>query len=104
MSKPEPDLDRLLRAAAQGSEPVPEMPFGFETRVVARARAEGPSRAPEAWELARLLRRVAVFSLIVIAFASSASYWQLLENENAAEPYTNDYAIADTAMAEEFSE
>ena len=36
------DLDRLLRAAAQTKEDAPaEMPFGFDTRVIALSRKNG---------------------------------------------------------------
>ena len=99
---PEPDLERLLRAAAEGRETPLEMPFGFDTRVVARARGQESSRVTDAWELARMLRRIAVCALVLTVFASSAAYWQLSENEEAAEPFTNAYAIADTTIAEEF--
>ena len=101
MAMPDPDLERLLRAAAKEGEPLLEMPFGFDTRVVARARGQGSSRVTDAWELARLLRRIAVCALVLMVFASSAAYWQLSENEDAVEPFTNAYAIADTAIAEE---
>lgn len=103
MAKPEPDLDRLLRAAAQTREEAPEMPFGFDTRVVALARARGEGTAVATWELSRLLRRVVVTSAIVTLFAATAAYWQLSDNEQFVEPYANTYAIADTAIAAEFS-
>jgi len=36
------DLARLLRSAAQaGDEPPAEMPFGFDTRVIALSRQNG---------------------------------------------------------------
>ena len=35
-----PDLERLLRAAAQHEKPAAEMPYGFDARIVALARAE----------------------------------------------------------------
>ena len=54
MAKADSDLDRLLRAAAQDSEPELEMPFGFDTRVVALAKARGAARGAEGWELMRL--------------------------------------------------
>jgi hypothetical protein len=104
MAKPDPDLDRLLRAAAQQREPLSgDMPFGFDTRVVALARAQG--RAGEAnggRELARFLRRVALVSVVVTAFASSGAYWQLSETEEIGEPISNAYAIADNAIESEF--
>ena len=108
MAKPDPDLDRLLRAAAAqepGSAPA-EMPFGFDTRVVALARAEqrrgGETNGGR--ELARFLRRVALVSVIITAFASSAAYWQMSENDAIGEPLSNAYAIADNAIESEFFE
>jgi hypothetical protein len=103
MAKPDSDLDRLLRAAAQDPEPVLEMPFGFDTRVVALARTAGAHRGAEGWELTRLLRRVAAVSLVLTVFAGGGAYWQLSQTEQEAEPFANAYAIADTAIAGEFA-
>jgi hypothetical protein len=105
MAKPDPDLDRLLRAAAAqqpGSEPA-SVPFGFDTRVVALARAQtrgGQSNGGR--ELARFLRRVALVSVVVTAFASSAAYWQMNEIEEIGEPTSNAYAFADNAIESQF--
>jgi len=105
MAKPDPDLDRLLQAAAaaeRDSEPA-SMPFGFDTRVVALARANRGARETNGGrELVRFLRRVALVSMIVTAFASSAAYWQMSEIEEIGEPTSNAYAIADNAIESEF--
>ena len=105
MAKPDPDLDRLLRAAA-APEPDAEpasMPFGFDTRVVALARANRSPRGQNGGrELKRFLRRVALVSVIVTAFASSAAYWQMNEIEEIGEPSSNAYAIADNAIESQF--
>ena len=103
MAKPDSDLDRLLRAAAKDSEPELEMPFGFDTRIVALAKARGAGRGAEGWELTRLLRRVAVVSLVLTVFAGGGAYWQLNQTEQEVEPFANAYAIADTAIAGEFT-
>ena len=105
MAKPDPDLDRLLRAAAK-HEPAPaEMPFGFDTRIVALAREQRRgSETNGGREFTRFLRRVALLSIFITAFASSAAYWQLSETEAAAEPLSNAYAIADNAIDAEFFE
>ena len=105
MSKRDPDLDRLLSAAAQHVPAPSEMPFGFDTRVVAIAREQrrgGETNGGR--ELARFLRRVALAAVFVTALASSAAYWQLSENEAASEPMSNAYAIADNAIESEFFE
>src|SRR3954465_2858212 len=103
MSKPEVNLDRLLRAAAKQDEPALETPFGFATRVVALANMRTPGNAAASSELARLVRRIAVSALVVTVFAGSAAFWQLRENEQFTEPFANAYALADNAIASEFS-
>lgn len=94
MREADDKLERLLRAARGGEEPRSNAPFGFDTRVVARWR-ERRNSAPE---LLRLVRRVALVAAIVTALASSAAYWELARDEEAAEPDGNVYAIADTAI------
>ena len=103
MSRREPNLERLLRAA-RGGDAAPEMPYGFETRVVALARGSRPDSARELRELARIFRRIASAAVIVAAFAAAATYWQLEENEELAEPLSNAYAMVDTAINSELLE
>ena len=63
-------IDRLLRSAAQAGEEVPaEMPFGFDTRVVALWRA-GSSKGNG---VVQLLRRVAVLSIAIIVISTIAA-------------------------------
>ena len=79
------------------------MPFGFDTRLAALAREQrrgGETNGGR--EFTRFLRRVALVSVIITAFASSAAYWQLSENAATAEPLSNEYAIADNAIESEF--
>lgn len=92
------DLERLLRAAAKSEELDVTTPFGFDTRVVARWRASRGENVGVAREFAALLRRVAVGAAIVAIVASAGAYWQVSENEDAGEPLTNAYAIADNAI------
>ncbi|MGI8819906.1 MAG: hypothetical protein ACR2ID_03405 [Chthoniobacterales bacterium] len=89
-----PDLERLWRAAGVLPEVDPEMPYGFDTRVLALAR--GTRR--EASQLRRLLQRIAVAAAVVAACASAAAYWQMSENDELGEPLTNAYAFADNAI------
>ena len=103
MDKRESELDRLLRAA-RGEARTPEMPFGFDTRVVALARAARPAGQLEARVFARLFRRIAAGAIIVAAFASAATYWQMEENEELAEPSSNAYAMVDTEINSELFE
>jgi hypothetical protein len=102
MNPADEKLDRLLRAArAAESQQHIEVPFGFSTRVVANWRANGNgSKRADVAELLRLVRRVTVAAAIVAVLASGGAWWQLEEPEDAAaaEPFTNVYAFADTAI------
>jgi hypothetical protein len=102
MKNRETDLDRLLRSAAGApSEPASEIPFGFETRVVALSR-KGNGRSNEIAELSLLLRRTGLVALVVLIAAGTGVYRQLKENEAQIAPQTNEYAIADSAIQSEF--
>ncbi|PYI74724.1 MAG: hypothetical protein DMF04_12160 [Verrucomicrobia bacterium] len=83
-------LDRLLRAAKGAASDV-EMPFGFDTRVLALARESAPNGSVI---IALFARRAAILALAVIAFASVGVYRASISNtELPAE-----YAMADTAI------
>lgn len=96
-------LERLLRAA-RGADATPEMPFGFDTRVAALARATRANGNGEARFIAWIFRRIAVGAVLVAAFASAATYWQMEENDELAEPSWNAYAIVDTEINSELFE
>ncbi|MGH8094986.1 MAG: hypothetical protein ACREIF_16185 [Chthoniobacterales bacterium] len=90
-------LDRLLRSAAAGGKTLPnEMPFGFDTRVVAIWRAE---MKPELVDIGRLLRRVVLISLGVIALASAGVYHELSLSDPSRALLGDEYAIADSAIS-----
>ena len=92
-------IDRLLRSGAQVCEEVPgAMPFGFDTRVVALWRAG----APRANGVMALLRRVAVLSAVVIVISTVAAVREANQSREISESLTNDYAIADSAIQDEF--
>ena len=94
-------IDRLLRSAAQARDEVPaEIPFGFDTRVVAlwRALAAKPNG------IASLLRRVALLSGLVIAISTLAAVREIKQNREQLNDLTNEFAIADTAIQDEFSQ
>jgi hypothetical protein len=104
MKKSEPDLDCLLRSAANALEAsTPEAPYGFETRVIALWRA-GNGSARYAAELTRFLWRIGAVALAVLTLASAGAYRQFSENEERTTPQTNEYAIADSAIQTEFSQ
>jgi hypothetical protein len=98
------DLDRLLRSAAgaPGGE-APEMPFGFDTRVIARWRS-GETNASDLAELTRFVRRAGVIAAAVLVLAGAGAYRQFRENAALSLPQANEYAIADSAIQTEFSE
>ena len=92
-------IDRLLRSAAQADEEVPaEMPFGFDTRVVALWRAG----TPKANGVMQLLRRVAVLSMAVIVISTIAAIREANQSREIRESFTNEFAIADSAIQDEF--
>jgi len=92
-------LDRLLRSAAQAPDESPiSAPFGFDTRVVALWRAGLPNGGNG---LSRLLRRVAVLSIAVIMVSSGAALYEMNQERESNEPFTNAFAIADSAIQSE---
>jgi hypothetical protein len=97
------DVDRLLRSAANASEPAPaEAPFGFDTRVVASWRSGGDG-ANDVADLSRFLRHAGVIACAVLVLAGAAAYRQYRDEATFAAP-TNEYAIADSAIQTEFSQ
>lgn len=94
-------LDRLLRAAAAAPGTSPgEMPFGFDTRVLARWRA---GATPELVAVGRLLRRVVLVSLGVIVLAGAGVFHELRRNDELLSP-NDEYAIADNAIGSVFGQ
>jgi hypothetical protein len=94
-------IDRLFRSAAEARDDIPApMPFGFDTRVVALWRAS----AKKANGLTPLLRRVALLSAAVIVVSTIAAVWEARQNREIGESFTNEYAIADSAIQAEFSQ
>jgi hypothetical protein len=92
-------IDRLLRSAAQVRDEVPAtVPFGFDTRVVAlwRASAGNPNG------LVALLRRVALLATAITVVATAAAVRQVRQNREIGDSVTNEFAIADSAIQNEF--
>ena len=100
MNDIDPRIDRLLRSAAEAREDVPAaMPFGFDTRVVAlwRASAKQPNG------VTALLRRIALLSAGVIVVSTIAAVREAGQSREIDESLTNEFAIADSAIQDEFS-
>jgi len=75
------------------------MPFGFVTRMVALCRES----ATQATGLIALPRRVALLSAAVIAISTVATVHEVGQGrKEVGEPFTNEFAIADSAMLDEF--
>ena len=92
-------IDRLLRSAARADEEVPaEMPYGFDTRVVALWR----SATPMTNGVLQLLRRVAVLSIAVIVISTIAAVREANQSREIRESLANEFAIADSAIQDEF--
>ena len=93
-------IDRLLLSAGQAGEEIPApMPFGFDTRVVALWRAG----AKKADGTMLLLRGVALLSAAVIIISTIAALREAGQSREIGESFTNEYAIADSAIQDEFS-
>lgn len=100
VSKPSLSIDRLLRSAAESNIEAPaEMPFGFDTRVVALWRAQ-PHDA--SLGITRLVRRVAFAAAAVIVLSGGAAYRELNQASEKNELVANEFAIADSAIQDEF--
>ena len=92
-------IDRLLQSAAQADAEVPAaMPFGFDTRVVAlwHAFAAKPNG------VALLLRHVALLSAAVIVISTLAAIREARQSREQFNELANEFAIADTAIQDEF--
>jgi hypothetical protein len=92
-------IDRLFRAAcAAPDEPLPAMPFGFDTRVIAQWRATWPN---DPAGVARLLRRVMLLATALIVLGSAGAYREYQQSE---ELFGDEYAFADTAIGGVFNQ
>ena len=99
MNDLDPKIDRLLRSAAETREDVPAaMPFGFDTRVVALWRASAKPNG-----VTPLLRRIALLSAAVIIASAIAAVREAGQSREIGESFTNEFAIADSAIQDEFS-
>jgi hypothetical protein len=94
------DVERLLRSASKVKEDAPaEMPFGFDTRVIALSRHNGSGPA-----LAGLMRRVAVIAAAVIVLATAGAWLEFNQNGDVIEGISNEFAIADSAIQDEMTQ
>ncbi|MFN2623824.1 MAG: hypothetical protein ABR611_13380 [Chthoniobacterales bacterium] len=97
------DVDRLLRSAANATEPAPaEAPFGFDARVVASWRSG--KNGNDVADLSRFLRGAGAIAFAVLVLAGAATYRQYREETKLASVPTNEYAIGDSAIQTEFSQ
>ena len=96
-------LDRLFRSAARADQPDAEIPFGFETRVVAGWR-DGTGIGPDFADLSRFLRGAGAIAFAVLIIAGTAAWRQYREEARFAAVATNEYAIVDSAIQTEFSQ
>jgi hypothetical protein len=87
------DIDRLLRSAAGVGDQSPrELPFGFDTRVLALAFSEGGNG------IASLARRVALIAACVIVISVVGVYRQMRANEELYGGLPTEYAMIDSAI------
>ena len=94
-------IDRLLRSAGQAREEASAaMPFGFDMRVVVLWRAS----AKKSNGVTPLLRRIALVSAAVIVVSTIAAAREAGQSRKLGESFANEYAIADSAIQDEFSQ
>jgi hypothetical protein len=94
------DLERLLRAAAKAKDdPAPDMPFGFDTRVIALSRQNGNGAT-----FSLLLRRVTLIAAALIVLATAGAYFELNQSGDAISGNGNEFAIADSAIQDEVAQ
>jgi hypothetical protein len=94
------DLERLLKSAAGAADTASaEMPFGFDTRVIALWRSKGNGTVAG---LTRFVQRITLLATAVIVLATAAAYFELKQNREPNE--TNEYALADAAIQDELGQ
>jgi hypothetical protein len=96
MKKPDRILDHLFRAAA-GPTPTSEMPFGFDTRVLALAHESSPNGSAV---VALFAGRAAMIALAIIALATAGLYRTSISSNDLP----TEYAMADTAIQNSLGE
>lgn len=100
MKKLDTNLDRLFRSAAQAADEAPaEMPFGFDTRVIALSRRNGNGAA-----FGALLRRVAMSAAAVIVVATAGACLEFNSSTDSLFASGNEFAIADSAIQDEVAQ
>jgi hypothetical protein len=99
MKNADKELERLLRAAAQARDEEPaEVPFGFDTRVVALWREGSVPRNG----VSGLLGRMALLSAAVLVVSTVAAVRELQQSNEVGDATTNEFAIADSVIQNEF--
>ena len=94
------NLDRLLRSAARSKDDATvEIPFGFDTRVVALSRRNGNSEL-----FALLLRRVTLVAATLIVLATAGAYFEFNQSGDAVSGNGNEFAIADSVIQDEVAQ
>ena len=96
MKKSDHILNRLFRAAAS-STPISEMPFGFDSRVLALAHESSPNGSAI---IAQFAQRAAMIALAIIALATAGLYRTSISNNELP----TEYAIADTVIQNNLGE
>jgi hypothetical protein len=89
-------LDRLFRAAA-GPTPPSEVPFGFDTRVLALVHQPSPNGSAI---IALFAQRAAMIALAIIALATAGLYRTSVSNNDLP----TEYAMADTVIQNNLGE
>ena len=89
-------LNRLFRAAAS-HDTSPEMPFGFDSRVIALARERGQNSSAI---IALLARRAAVLAIAIIVISAAGVY----RLSNSTNDFQSEYTMADNTIESNLGE
>lgn len=95
-------LDRLLRSAGSMPPSDVEIPFGFDTRVVAGWRS-GRGTGSDLADLSRFLRGAGAVACVVLVVFGTAAWRQYRDATKFSSLATNEYAIGDSTIQTEFS-
>jgi hypothetical protein len=98
MNRRQEILEQLLRIARKDGQPA-EMPFGFDTRVLACVKAAGTNGSAL---IALFARRAMAVACAVIALAAAGLYGAVVSETNA--DATNEYGMIDSAIQTNLTE
>lgn len=99
MKQPDEILQQLLRTARARAYAPAQMPFGFDTRILAHVKEKSANGSAP---IALFARRVMVIACAIIALAAAGLYG--ISGSDPTADATNEYGIIDSAIQSNLSE